>query len=334
MGFWDGVNPPVLPGNWMDLKTVLLHEMGHVICVDHTNATGQLMSASTGTGTIRNMNQDSIDAVKYLYDPNFSASPESTGYEVNRYATTGSYDDRAPLVGYSGGTWSHGTGWSLAYNNSASYTNSRKRTWLAFDGGRITYNYTMANNRGSAKVYIDGTLKDTINAYSSDARWQVAKTWPLVSGQHVIEVLWDPNNLSTSYVDLDAFTVNVTAQTAGTYENDISQVKKIGNWLLYSGSGPSGNSVHYSKNVGDAITFTFSGSTIKWYFTKAYNRGKANVTIDGLHVAEVDLYSATTQWQQQQTYNVASGVHTIHVSVTGRTSGTDTYIDVDKFVVQ
>ena len=65
MGFWDGVNPPVLPGNWMDLKTVLLHEMGHVICVDHTNATGQLMSASTGTGTIRNMNQDSIDAVKY-----------------------------------------------------------------------------------------------------------------------------------------------------------------------------------------------------------------------------------------------------------------------------
>jgi len=72
-------------------------------------------------------------------------------------------------------------------------------------------------------------------------------------------------------------------------------------------------------------------------YTKTYNRGIAAIAIDGVNPGTIDLYSASTQWQQSTVFtNLGAGVHTIHISVTGvkNLSSSDYYVDADAFIVQ
>jgi len=178
-------------------------------------------------------------------------------------------------------------------------------------------------------------LRYTINDYAPTTRWQVAKTWSVSPGSHVWELRL---NGSGSYLDSDAITINTSYLGSGSYDDsDITPSSYVGSWTHYSGTGPYNNGVYFTKTTENAVKFTFSGSSITYVFTKATNRGKAAVTIDGIDKGVLDLYFGSTQWQQSKTYdNLGSGIHTIHIAVSGdkNINSTDYYIDLDRFIVQ
>ncbi len=78
------------------------------------------------------------------------------------------------------------------------------------------------------------------------------------------------------------------------------------------------------------MTFTFYGDVVTYYYTRASNRGIARVMIDGISYGTINLYSATTLWQQSTTYSgLGSGIHTIHISIDGPGAGGGSFIDID-----
>jgi len=57
---------------------------------------------------------------------------------------------------------------------------------------------------------------------------------------------------------------------------------------------PYNNTLSWSNTANDAVIFTFVEDGIKYVYTKAYNRGTVQVTIDGLNYANIDLYAPTS----------------------------------------
>ncbi len=239
------------------------------------------------------------------------------------------YDDTSVSVNYTG-NWVHSSGWPRAYNNTVSWTNtSNDSVSLSFYGSSITRVYTMAQNRGVAEIFIDGVSQTPLGDIAATPRWQAAKTWSFPIGAHTIQV---KKSTSTGYVDADGFIVDVPTVGQGTYDNSHSQLKYIGNWTHSTGWPSAYNgTVSWSNNTDDAITFTFIGDIVTYYYTRANNRGKVGIAIDGIQYADIDLYSSATVWQDSITYSVGAGIHTLHISVTGQKnpSSVGTYVDVD-----
>ena len=190
----------------------------------------------------------------------------------------------------------------------------------------------MASNRGQAYLYIDGVQQPNINDFAPTTRWQAVRTWTFSTpGDHTIEV-----KVQNGYIDLDAFIVDIASASAGTYDDTSSQPYYIGNWIHGSGWPNAYNgTTSWSKNTEDAVRITFTGTSIQYCYTKASNRGKVAITLDGIDLGLLDLYSSSTQWQQCNVYTPGYGVHTFHVSVSGQKNpaSSDYYVDADKFVI-
>ncbi|NUM48857.1 MAG: hypothetical protein HUU38_29480 [Anaerolineales bacterium] len=232
------------------------------------------------------------------------------------------------------GNWTHHSGTGKSYNQTRSWSNTPGDTvTFSFTGSRITRVYTMAYNRGQEDVYIDGYWQGQQSDYASTIRWQVGKTWSFDYGTHTIEV----RNYGNGFIDLDAFIVDIPYVGSGSYDDPHSNFKYIGNWTHHCCTGNSYNLTRsWSRDPEDAVTFTFYGNSITYVFTKAPNRGKAVITIDGIHKEFLDLYADPIQWQVPKTYsNLGAGYHTIHISVCNCKNGaaTDYFVDVDRFIV-
>ena len=112
-----------------------------------------------------------------------------------------------------------------------------------------------------------------------------------------------------------------------------SAVRYRGAWTGSSGSKWWGGSVKSSSSKGSTASYTFTGKKIAWVSLKAANRGKAQVYVNGVLKATVDLYSKTTQ-QQRIVWSAnypTSAKRTITIKVLG-TSGRPR-VDVDGFIV-
>jgi hypothetical protein len=88
---------------------------------------------------------------------------------------------------------------------------------------------------------------------------------------------------------------------------------------------------------GSEIRFAFQGDMLTYTYTKAPNRGRADVSIDGARKATLDLYSAITQWQSSTVFrNLGRGRHLAVITVlpdkNPKSSGR--WIDVDAFEVR
>lgn len=339
-GFWDGINPPYFPANWYDLRSVLRHEMGHALGLYHTVAAGTLMYYQIPAGATRLVDTDATNGAKYLYNLSYTGSfPEGEGREGN--TTNGKYDEISTVtnngsvdgrIGYAGPNWVPSSGWNKAYNSSISYANAQNsKVWIAFNGSRITRHFTMASNRGTANVYIDGTAQGTISDNATNTRWQAARTWSVSPGEHIIEF----RLTNTQFMDLDAFTVDISSAGSGSYDNTNAQIQYVGSWVSDNSvsTGAYNMTTHYSNASESAAILTFSGTSVTYVYTKASNRGKAGIVIDGVVYPDLDLYSAGTQWQQSTTYGgLSNEIHTLHISVLP--SSNNAYVDVDRFIVQ
>ncbi len=123
----------------------------------------------------------------------------------------------------------------------------------------------------------------------------------------------------------------------GSYDDLALEIEYTGTWLHdRQFSQPSLGSLTYSSQAGDSLRLLFRGSAVTYVYTKALNRGIADVVIDGKNMARINQYSARTQWQARSVFsNLIPGEHTIEVQVLGQKDprSSDTFVDLDRFVI-
>ncbi len=80
--------------------------------------------------------------------------------------------------------------------------------------------------------------------------------------------------------------------TVSAYQETAPEIAYTGTWTTQAVSSAYGGAMKHASAAGSSATFTFTGRSVSWVGTKASNRGKVEVWLDGSLVATVDLYSA------------------------------------------
>ena len=124
---------------------------------------------------------------------------------------------------------------------------------------------------------------------------------------------------------------------AGSYDDASRGIQYLGAWT-YNPGFPLANAgaVTHSKEAGAVFRCSFSGSRITYVYTRAFNRGMAEVSIDGNLRATLDLYSPAIVWQASSTFEaLPPGVHTLAVRVLGKKNpaSEDYYVDLDRLLI-
>jgi len=125
-------------------------------------------------------------------------------------------------------------------------------------------------------------------------------------------------------------------QITGTFDDINDDVVYSGLWTHGSFPEAAGGTVSYSNSPGAAARLQFEGSEITWVYTKAFNRGIAEIKLDGIARGDVDLYSPKNVWQARKTFGgLPPGKHTFEVIVAGRkdAAARDRYVDLDALIV-
>jgi hypothetical protein len=105
-------------------------------------------------------------------------------------------------------------------------------------------------------------------------------------------------------------------------------------WRGVVDANASGGSYRVSDTRGNTASFVFTGTSVKWVYRTGPDEGNAQVAIDGVNKGSVNLYAAIPQEQViRQFAGLANAAHTLTIKVLGTTSGSDTKVVVDAFVV-
>ena len=92
----------------------------------------------------------------------------------------------------------------------------------------------------------------------------------------------------------------------------------------------------FTNSPGATIQFAFDGGLLSYIYTKAANRGMADLSIDGVHQPPVDLYSPQTKWESRTIFKLARGRHLAVITVLPdkNPKSSDRFVDLDSFEVQ
>jgi hypothetical protein len=136
----------------------------------------------------------------------------------------------------------------------------------------------------------------------------------------------------------DASAADMAAIGPGSYDDRDSRIRFHGGWWRDDQfAAPWQGTLTYSNRPGDELTLRFEGRQITYWFTKAVNRGIAEVGIDGMSYNSVDLYSRNTAWQEHVSWDLPNrGPHELVIRVGSQrnAASSDTFVDVDRFTVQ
>ena len=106
---------------------------------------------------------------------------------------------------------------------------------------------------------------------------------------------------------------------------------------IRSSRKPYRHTLTYTNIPGASISFTFTGSSITYVYTRGRNRGIAEVWIDDQLKDRLDLYAPDTEWERQTTYDaLGPGTHVIRIRVTGQhfPQASDCFVDLDAVIVE
>ena len=97
------------------------------------------------------------------------------------------------------------------------------------------------------------------------------------------------------------------------------------------------HTLSYSNIPGASASLAFDGEAITYIYTRAFNRGIAEVRIDGRVRGRVDLYGRGTEWRSRQRYGgLGRGRHLLEIRVSGERNpqATDCFVDLDGVIVE
>jgi hypothetical protein len=128
------------------------------------------------------------------------------------------------------------------------------------------------------------------------------------------------------------YTVSLTVTNAGgsdteTKLEDLSQtwfeegdpaIRFTSRWSVYSDPAYSGGGMAYSERSGARLTFTFSGTGIRWHTATGPDMGSAWLRVDGDRAAWVDLHGDGFALTTVERTGLPEGRHTMSIVVAGR----------------
>jgi len=266
---------------------------------------------------------------------------DSSGTADNYEYTLPRYEQSLPALGYSGG-WN--TFANAAHSGgSYKYTNiTGSSVTIAFNGTKLDWITAKGPMFGIADVVVDGGAAAQVDLYDPAIKYQqdVYSTGALSAGLHTVTITCKGTknaSATNTYIGIDAVETDGTFSAVSYVEQRDPRVLYNGTWLAYANAAFSGGSFFFSKTTGSIVVVPFTGQRLDWIATKGPIYGKANVSVDGGPIVTVDLYAASTIYQQvaYSTGNLTSGPHTLTISYTGtkNNAATGTYIDADAFRV-
>src|SRR6266699_3572426 len=252
--------------------------------------------------------------------------------------------------GDTSGTWSGGTAAvSTAPGARAAFTfTGRSVSWI---GGRTP-------QTGIARVFLDGVFLAEVDTYSKteEVRVPMFAAAGLADASHTftIEVTGRQNASATGALvvvdasDVPAATISRLQETdpSVTYTPGWAQDNQIVTLIPSIPQGFtqgislrswSAGAARLSTTPGAQATFTFTGTGISWIGARGTQSGIARVSLDGVLVAVVDLYSPTEQIQAEvfAATGLADTSHTLTIEGTGQQNAfsQNALIVVDAFEV-
>lgn len=197
-----------------------------------------------------------------------------------------------------------------------SATSPVKSTWTATDAKGVT-SYTLQRQANGGAWSTVGLASPTATSLTQGLSFGTAYRYRMRAGDAA-------GNLS-GWVYGPTFSVRRTEQTSAS-------VRYSGSWKTAKASWASGGSVRYTGQKGASVSYTFTGSAISWVSVRSPRRGKADVYVDGVLKATVDLHTSTFQSRRVVfAMNWAeSGKHTI--TIVNRGSSGHPRVDLDLFV--
>ncbi|MBZ0306670.1 MAG: DUF11 domain-containing protein, partial [Anaerolineae bacterium] len=208
---------------------------------------------------------------------------------------------------------------------------------LVFEGSAVRFDYLQYWNFGIFEVYIDDVLILSIDGYSPDSRLGTSAEFALEPGFHTLQIhnTGDANEVSEGVViALDAIDVkNITVETPAAtatpepveegwtrHEMDEPSMELEGEWQPIESEFVSGGSYIYAEEEDAAVSFEFTGDSVRVNYLKFYNFGIFEVLIDDEVVATVDAFSSESQGEATQNFDVEPGRHVIRIVNTGRSN--------------
>jgi len=123
----------------------------------------------------------------------------------------------------------------------------------------------------------------------------------------------------------------------GSYDDFDPRILYTGIWTRGRFAGASGGTLTYSNVAGATLVFPFRGTEVLYTYTKAFNRGFAEITLDGARLGSLDQYAPAVEWRASYTVHAKDpGLHTLEIRVAGEKdrAATNSYIDADAFMVR
>jgi PKD repeat protein len=104
-------------------------------------------------------------------------------------------------------------------------------------------------------------------------------------------------------------------------------------WVSALSAGArSGGAALTTSAWGVSVSMVVDGPVLRWVSTTAPWAGKALVSIDGVSAGEVDLYSASTKFQQVvfERSDLGAGSHTVVITTVGKNPvATGSWVELD-----
>jgi hypothetical protein len=213
---------------------------------------------------------------------------------------------------------------------------------LTFTGTSVKWIGYRDEWSGKAQVYLDGTLKATVDTYSSPARARsvLYSVSGLSSTTHTLTIkMTGTRNVQSggTWVWVDALDVTRTSTTTNTApapapapaptpatasrveQNNPAVVLSGGTWSPNSTAPHSGGSAVLSVDPGARATLTFTGTGVNWMAYRDEWAGIARVYLDGVFKGEVDTYASPAQ-AKAVVYSIGGlprATHTLRIEVKG-----------------
>jgi hypothetical protein len=246
-------------------------------------------------------------------------------------------------MGYTAG-WTQGdTARAWSGGTAAVSTTGGAQATFTFTGTSVRWIGLRGPQTGIARVFLDGSFQTQVDTYSpNEIQAPVLSVTDLAPAGHTltIEVAGRNPAASSNLIVVDAFDVGSRFEERDrsvVYTGDWFAPNAVRSWDTTSdwsgttaNSGP-GTAALALRGVA-AAEFTFTGTSVKWISRRGPSDGLADVYLDGVFAAQVNLSSAT-QALQVPVFDsgplATPGPHTLKIAV----SSQDTFVAVDAFDV-
>jgi hypothetical protein len=250
-------------------------------------------------------------------------------------------EETSPSMSYTVG-WTQGdTSRTWSGGTAAVSTAAGAQATISFTGTSVTWIGGRTSGTGIARISLDGVFLTEVDTYSKteEIRVPMFQATGLADASHTltIEVTGRQNAAATGgLIVVDAF--DVPAATISRLQETDSCASYTAGWVqdnpvvtVIPGitTGRTQGSSLRSWSAGAALlsttpgaqaTFSFRGTAIDWIGARGTQSGIARVSLDGVFIAEVDLYSPTEQVQAPvfTAAGLADTDHVLGIEVTGR----------------